>query len=86
MSPVANPVVSFGRPENIVLSILLKNDLDFYLSHSILACIRLVFEIFHIAALLLASAHLASAPASGQYSSERAQGRWSNPEQSLQRE
>ena len=74
-------VVNLGRP--VILES--KSSLDFFLSHSILVHILLV-EAFHIIALLLASAHLASAPAYGQHSSERAQGRWSNPEQSLHRE
>ena len=78
---VVSRVVTLGCPE-ILES---KNSLDFFLSHSILVHILLV-EAFHIIALLLASAHLASAPAYGQHSSERAQGRWSNPEQNLQRE
>ena len=76
-----NPVVNLDSPVNLES----KSGLDFYFSHSILAYIRLV-EAFHIIALLLASAHLASAPASGQYPSDRAQGMWNNPEQSLQRE
>ena len=56
--------------------------LAFSLSHNILVCIRFL-QTFHLVALLLASAHQASAPASGQQSSESAQREGSNPKQSL---